>query len=90
MPKRKFEDAYFAREDRSSVGVETTSGRHYVSFPVSNRIVDYEEYYVISSAQFAMFMTDHAAALEFVKQCRRHEHDELLFMQPGSDRGTPT
>ena len=51
----KFEDAYFAREDRFSVGVETTSGRHYVSFPVSNRIVDYEEYYVISSAQFATF-----------------------------------
>jgi hypothetical protein len=90
VPKSKFEDAYFAREDRFSVGIESTSGRHYVSFPVSNRLVDYEEYYVISRAQFGVFTTDHAAALDFVNQCRRHEHDDLLFVQPGRDRGTPT
>jgi hypothetical protein len=85
----KFDDTYFSKEDRYSLGIESTSGRNYTSIPVSNGIVDYEEYYEITSNQYHTFLSDRNAAIEFVESCRRHEHDDLLIQKPGSNRGTP-
>jgi hypothetical protein len=85
----KFEDTYFSKEDRYSLGIESTSGRHYVSIPVSNGIVDYEEYYEITPDEYQLFLSDKAAAVEFVESCRKHERDDLLIQKPGSNRGTP-
>ena len=85
----KFDDTYFSRDDRYSVGIESTSGRHYVSIPVSNGIVDYEEYYEITPDQYHIFLSDRDAAVNFVESCRRHECDDLLIQKPGSNRGTP-
>lgn len=85
----KFEDTYFSREDRYSIGVESTSGRYYASIPVSNGLVDYEEYYELSEGQYQEFLRDRSAAIEFIEACRRREHDNLLLQRPGSNRGTP-
>jgi hypothetical protein len=85
----KFDDTFFSREDRYSLGIESTSGRYYASIPVSNGIVDYEEYYQISPEQYRNFLHDKDAAIDFVEACRRHEHDDLLLQRPGSNRGTP-
>jgi hypothetical protein len=85
----KFEDTYFSPEDRYSLGIESTSGRHYASIPVSNGIVDYEEHYEITPEQYEVFSGNRATAIEFVESCRRHEHDDVLIQQPGSNRGTP-
>jgi hypothetical protein len=85
----KFDDTYFSRDDRYSIGVESTSGRYYASIPVSNGIVDYEEYYELSQDQYDNFLNDSAAAIEFVEACRRREHDDLLLQRPGTNRGTP-
>ncbi|VVN69955.1 hypothetical protein PS833_00345 [Pseudomonas fluorescens] len=40
----KPQNIYVNREELFSLGIEETSGRFYVSFPVSNGMVDYEEY----------------------------------------------
>ena len=85
----KFEDTYFSREDRYSIGVESTSGRFYASIPVSNGIVDYEEYYELTPDQYHEFLRDSPAAIKFVEACRRREHDDLLLQRPGNNRGTP-
>ncbi|WP_082964357.1 hypothetical protein [Mycobacterium sp. E796] len=85
----KFDDTYFSREDRYSIGVESTSGSHYASIPVSNGIVDYEEYYKLTPDQYHDFLRDKDAAIEFVEACRRREHDDLLLQRPGNNRGTP-
>ncbi len=85
----KFEDAFFSREEHYSLGAETDSGRLYLSIPVSNGPVDYEEYYEISEAQYRLFLADPAAAVQFAESCRRHERDDLLIQKPGSNRGTP-
>ncbi|TDZ76262.1 hypothetical protein [Mycobacteroides salmoniphilum] len=85
----KFEDAYFSKVDRYSIGTETDSGRPYVSIPVSNGLVDYEEYYAVNTEQYQVFLRDSAAAVSFVETCRRHEHDDLLIQKPGTNRGTP-
>jgi hypothetical protein len=85
----KFDDTFFSREDRYSLGIESTSGRQYVSIPVSNGIVDYEEYYEITPDQYQVLLGNRDVATEFVESCRRHEGDALLIEKPGSYRGTP-
>lgn len=84
-----FEDTFFSLEDRYSLGVESPSGKYYASFPVSSGFVDYEEYYELVCDQYREFIANRGAALEFVNSCRRHEHDELLIENPGTNRGTP-
>ena len=61
----KFKDVVVNREEKSSVGVEEDSGKHYVSIPVSNGMVDYEEYYEIDQPTFERYRTDPTSALEF-------------------------
>jgi hypothetical protein len=75
--------------ERYSIGVESMSGRYYASIPVSNGIVDYEEYYELTERQYHEFLRDKAAAIDFVEACRRREHDDLLLQRPGRNRGTP-
>nr|WP_296186178.1 hypothetical protein [Pseudomonas sp. UBA1879] len=84
----KFTDMYFNREERFSLGIEETSGKFYVSFPVRNDMIEYEEFYEIDRAQFELFKKDLSAALAFVTRCRYRELDELLIQKPGSRRGT--
>jgi len=81
-------DEFFDRENRYSLGVDEESGRHYASIPVSNGVVDYEEYYELSAGQYVRFLSDPAAAIVFVDECRRRERDDLLLVQPGANRGT--
>ncbi|NLE79332.1 MAG: hypothetical protein GX610_07055 [Rhodococcus sp.] len=70
------------------MGVEEVSGRHYVSFPVSNGAVDYEEYYEIDRETYDHIRSNAAAASAFVDECRRRERDSLLILTPGRNRGT--
>ncbi|WP_263260604.1 hypothetical protein [Pseudomonas sp. RIT-PI-S] len=84
----KFKATFINREKMFSLGIEETSSRLYVSFPVSNRMVDYEEYYEIDRLRFELFQKDVEAAVAFVMKCRRQELDELLIQNPGTNRGT--
>jgi hypothetical protein len=79
----KFKDTYFSRDGRYSIGVEPTSGRYYASIPVSNGIVDYEEYYELTLDQYDEFLRDSTAAIAFIEACRRREHDDSLLQRPG-------
>ena len=83
-----YNDTFFSREDRYSIGIESKLGRHYVSIPVSNGALDYEEYYEITSDQYRAFLEDRESAIAFVESCRRRERDDLLIEKPGWNRGT--
>ncbi|MFC7449720.1 hypothetical protein [Rhodococcus daqingensis] len=85
----RFHRTYFSRDARFSIGIELDAGRCYVSLPVSNGLVDYEEYYEIDRETYARFLSVPAEASAFVAECRRHERDDLLIVQPGRNRGTP-
>ncbi len=82
-------DEFFSPEHRYSLGVDDESGRHFASLPVTTGVVDYEEYYEVTAAQYARLLAEPAVALAFVEECRRHEHDSLLLQRPGWNRGTP-
>ncbi|MCV7215687.1 hypothetical protein H7J51_10365 [Mycobacterium crocinum] len=84
----RFEDTYFSRENRFSLGFDREAGDHYASFPVTIGVIDYEEYYRLTPAQYEQFMTDQDAALVFIESCRRRERDELLIQKPGWNRGS--
>ena len=83
----KFDYIFFSKEYRYSLGTELQSGKHYLSIPVSNGVVDYEEYYEIDSNLLQQFLTQQEKTLEFAEKCRRQELDELLIIKPGSNRG---
>ena len=84
-----FVDEMVSRELRFSIGVETRTGRYYLSIPVANRMVDYEEYYEIDRSAYERYRDDPRSAADFVKRCRNRELDELLILKPGRDRGVP-
>ena len=82
-------DEYFSREHRYALGVDRESARHYASIPVVSGAIDYEEYYLLHDVQYAHFIADPEAALTFIEECRRREHDDLLLQKPGWNRGIP-
>lgn len=86
----KFNDTIINQDERYTIGREETVGGYYISIPVSNRLVDYDEYYQIDKESYELFITNSAQALEFVKDCRNRCKDELLIFKPGSDRGVAT
>ena len=83
----RFADVLVNVEERYALGVEEESGRHCVAIPVSNGLVDYEEYYRIDRPTFDRFLVDPVAALAFVVRCRARELDDRLMIAPGSNRG---
>jgi hypothetical protein len=86
----KFDDLFVFRKDRFSIGQETGSGRYYLAFPVSNGLVEYEEYYELSKEEFERFSRGLAEMRKLAQDCKDHKEDGRLIMKPGSKRGSPT
>jgi hypothetical protein len=89
MGKLKFKDVVVCREERFSIGVEESSGRYYLAIPVSNSLVDYEEYYEIDREAFVRYQANPKTALGFVERCRNRDADKHLIYQPSKKRGSP-
>ncbi|MGZ7460256.1 hypothetical protein ACXPVS_27065 [Pseudomonas sp. Ma2-10] len=86
----KFNDTIVNTDERFTIGTEEATGRYYVSIPVSNRLVDYDEYYEISKESYELFLKNSSAALSYVERCRARQEDESLMFNPGADRGVAT
>ena len=84
-----FNDVAISRENKFSIGIEVESGKYYLSIPVANNLVDYEEYYVLTEEAFEAYKADMSLALDFVQKCRERMNDDLLLQKPGKDRGRP-
>jgi len=84
-----FEDRWVDRARRFALGVETVSGRCYLSIPVSNALVDYDEYYAIDQQDFDRFRRGEGVDA-FLAACRARQNDAQLLLQPGTDRGEPS
>ena len=69
--------------------VDLDSGRTFVSIPVRNQMVEYDEWYEVDREAFENYVRDPALAHVFVAQAKRRELDHLLLLPPGSDRGAP-
>jgi hypothetical protein len=83
----KFSDTATERDARFSIGQELESGRYYLSIPVANSQVDYEEYYEISRAMHDSYPSNREDLSAFAAACRRSEKDAFLLQKPGRNRG---
>jgi hypothetical protein len=76
------------REERYSLEIDDRAGRYYLTFPVANRYVDYEEAYELDRATFDRFYHYPGGTLDFLTRARNRELDHLLRDQPGPERGS--
>jgi hypothetical protein len=83
----KFADTHVNKDKRYSLGREVESGRFYLSIPVSNRLVDYEEYYEISREAHDAYPENEETLTKFADECRARRCDHLLLVTPGKDCG---
>ncbi|TDZ82148.1 hypothetical protein DE4585_02680 [Mycobacteroides salmoniphilum] len=85
----QFDITHTYREHWFSVGIERATERHFLSFPVSARVVDYMEYYFITETAYYSYIADPATADTFAEECRPQLHDDLLFIPPtATNRGS--
>ena len=82
-------DDYLSREHRFVLGFDADSGKHYLAFPVTIGVVDYDEYYELDDATYRAWLADPDLALPFLTEARNREHDDLLIQKPGWNRGIP-
>lgn len=83
-----FIDKMVSRKCRFSIGMVRETGAVYLSIPVSNQRVDYEEYYNIDQKMFDRFISDPKEANWFAERCRQRKEDARLILAPGADRGS--
>ena len=84
-----FVDLYVSRVDRFSVGYERSLGVWFLSIPVSNGFVDYEEYYEVAPDVLEQIASDYNLFLRTVEACRERKMDQFLLVKPGKKRGSP-
>jgi hypothetical protein len=85
----KMKTVYVDRAKRFSLDVDQNSGRAFLSIPVRNKMVEYDEWYEIDQETFERFKANPTLAHSMVDQAKRREIDHLLLYQPGADRGVP-
>ena len=66
----RFDDTHVFRAERFSLGRDLNTSDFYLSIPVANRLVDYEEYYRLSPSQYEEFSHNLKLASAFADQCR--------------------
>ena len=84
-----FHDGYFSRAGAFTLKLDRDTSLHSLGIPVSTGHVDYTELYRVTLAQYDLFVQDPRLAKQFSDECRRHEHDDLLVLEPGWNRGAP-
>ena len=85
----RFRDDRISRERRFSIGTDLRTGDPYLSIPVGNMLVDYDEYYRLTQDEHRSFVVDIAKATAFAEECRQRWRDDRLILPPGRDRGEP-
>jgi hypothetical protein len=88
MPNR-FSDTHVFREQRFAIGSDTQTNGYFLSIPVANQMVDYEEYYRLTPDQYRQFSNDSVAGGMFADECRARKRDDVIILAPGTDRGEP-
>jgi hypothetical protein len=86
----QFDDIFVFKKERFSIGIERDSKKYFLSIPVSNGLVEYEEYYEIDKAEFERFSHSLDPMRETAALCRARKNDARLLQQPGKNRGSPT
>lgn len=71
------------REGRWSVGT-LADGRHVLSIPVANRLVDYEENYLLTEDEYAAMLAHPAFGLALADRCRARSRTHGWSLRPAA------
>ena len=85
----RFSDTHVFREQRFAIGSDTQTHGYYLAIPVANQMVDYEEYYRLTPDQYRLFSDNVSAGGVFADECRARKRDDVIILEPGTDRGEP-
>lgn len=85
----RFQDTKFSKIGRFSIGIDNQTGKFYISIPVRNNYVEFEEYYEISADEFKIFSNNLQQAEVLAEKCRDRQEEQRLFYQPSKERGWP-
>ncbi|RUL72504.1 hypothetical protein [Dyella choica] len=85
----KYVDRHVFREERFSLGFEETTGKYYLSIPVANPYVEYEEHYEIDLDQYEACPANLDQLKEIAAKSRARQNDSRLMVKPGRLRGSP-
>jgi len=85
----KFRATKVTRTGRYCIGIEEESGKYFLSFPVRSWILEVDENYEISAAEFELFSEDLDKAKDLVDRCRKRLEDARLLEKPITPRGYP-
>jgi len=77
------------RHERFSVGIDEATGKYYLSIPVANSYIEYEEYYEIDAAQYQACPENVDELRLIAEKSRARQNDARLIVQPGKLRGSP-
>ena len=83
----RYRTIFVSRDHRYALERDVQTAKPVFSIPVSNRMMDYEEWYAISEEEFERFLVDREAAKAFATQCGRREQDDRLDLEARPDRG---
>lgn len=83
----KMKCVFVDRVKRFALEIDEQTGRMFVSIPVRNKQVEYDEWYEVDKETFDRYTADPTLADEFVARAKRRELDHLLLLKPGTDRG---
>ncbi|RXF67092.1 hypothetical protein [Hansschlegelia zhihuaiae] len=78
----QFDELMISQEERYSLGIERTTGKHYLSVEMTQDYVEFEEFYEISEEEFASMLDDPEAGQAFARRCRAGGEDSRLFRRP--------
>ncbi len=72
-----------------SLGLNEQSGQYFIAIPVSNSMVDYQEFYEIDQTIVDQYPSNIELVKAVAEKCRKRLMDEFIIEKPGRDRGFP-
>lgn len=67
-----------------TIGTEVCTNRFYLSFPVSNHMVEHSEYYELTSEEFSQCLEDPGFLASLLENCRHRKEDKRLTFFPSA------
>ena len=85
----QFDDHIIFKIFRFSIGRVKDTKVAYLSFPVSNGLGEYEEYYRLSDVEYENALSTPAYAKILAEELKLQKDDARMLIKPGELRGRP-
>lgn len=78
-PRYAFDDLMISEVENFSIGLERTTGRHFIGVVASDGFVEEDRRYELSDEEFHRLLDDPEAAQALARRCRAGEEEARRF-----------